>query len=569
MQTVRKSLKINLISGIRQWKIAFIIMPSILTDCAPMHSTSSLSTFTKGGLRYHLPRSFYRFSMGTEKEGFAIHVDEEIHADEVAFSIDISRNPFVERNQNYVVNPKGLLTTVKTDDTGKVPEILVEATKSAVAILQPVPKVAVDPGNKSTAARMSKANNQLSPQEYEKYMSALMKLKFDIVAEAGVTISKSIPDDNGLFRLTFKTPTFRGIPSSESEIRNSLKQAGRRAFSACPNGDELLLASGVIIRSVTSSPMTYVISVKKEVINEDRDSQSTEKKSTLAKKVRNNEALKKEKEYENELAEIEKRTKSLNSEKDKIVQSRSDLLKDRSELNELMKQVLADSSVARAQLMKFNERDLRVTKDADYWTNYGNAMAAAKTNLEGGDVEAMRKKIIEFYVYIQAKISADIKTKDENISQLEARIEGYSAQLKQELLDAETNLEDSKREKAELEAGFNHTTADIPIVVGNQQMEVVDESKAHLMPLWRNMVGKATNEIGLVDGVARSHAVTEESELLGTVSIPLKIVNAILSTSQSLWTNKNSDLTAQKQYLEAETNLIKAKADLEAARKAN
>ena len=535
-----------------------------------MHSMSSVKVATlRDGVTYNLPRSYYRMSIGEGATNtLKIEVVQDIQPDSISFSLDISRNPLVDRKQNYGVNPKGLLTTAKSEDTGKLPEILEATAKSIVAIgnagigADGIPKA-------SFTQSMTRQNNQLSAAEYAAFIAELTKLNYKYVCKAGDSArGKSIPTEGGNFRLNFQAPAFFGNRANEADIRDSLRQAGRRAGAIYKNVDDDILAAGVLARPLTSGMMSYTILVKKDAVNRLRDGETGNNEKVAESKVKAKRAeINKATEQANKWPDEQKRLKAETTE---LETKKVAALADGKAMEELLAAILRAPESARAKLEEFNKRQLAFNKSDGYWANYGDALDASPAEGEAAtDKKIISSKAITLNTEVQKMVNAATKAIADQIvvnksalGSLEVSDRDWPDQMR----TSQDELDVLRRTHERASNASAHATVDIPIVIATDRMPVIDEAHAQLIPLRRSMVGKVTNEVTLVDGVVSAHAIDEPSEVLGTVKIPLTVVEAILGTVSSMWTKKKEAQTSQTEYLTAETKLIEARAALEAAR---
>lgn len=547
---------------------ALLVAASVFViGCSPMNSISSNAIYSKG-VRYHLPCSSYRLKIGKESEKLKITVSHEVQADVISFAIDIKRNPLVDRVQNYGLDSKGLLSTAKTQDVGKLSEILEEAAKSVVALTQPSAATtgALLKGMDGTKA--GSANNQLSPQEYEFFMAELAKLNFEYSASAGSLLTgKRIPDEGGYFVLDFQAPHGGHGRAGEKEIRQSLQRATCRVSPSEVEGDKTLLSAGVIVRSATSGNMSYKISVSRKALNQYRDgivagpvASAAEKKEKVKKlaedaKLSEKQIADKEKEYQNAISDLEIKI--------------ADIEEDGKAMESALTAILDDVTSTRKHLEGFNNRKLHFAKDNDYWKTYGAALAMmpAKADIPEDKMVSFRDKLLAFNTQLQklandakGPLVTDLATQTLLAKDLKKTLEG-DLNAKNALLAAAT------KEHAEAQAKGTHAAFDVPLVVVSERMTVIDESRVQYIPMWRSMMGTAVDEITMVNGLITAHSVNEPSEVLGVVKIPLKVVEAILGTVQSLWTKQKSATDAKADVLDSEAKVIESMAKLEEAKK--
>jgi len=529
-----------------------------------MKSVSSVGTLAKG-VRYNLPRSYYRLKIGKEAEKVKITVAHEIQADDVSFNIRINRNPMVNRIQKYDINEKGLLSIVKTEDVGKLPEILADTAKSIVTLTQPQTGVVEFMKGMEVAAQGG-LNNRLTTAEYKHFMDELAMLNFEYSAPAASRASSvTIPDKGGSFLLDFRTPSSGRPRADEGDIRDSLRAAARRVSpSQARGGDDTLLAAGIVARSPTSGLMSYTISVRKEALNDFRDAtrggdikEAKEKADTDAAALSVASASAKD---------IVKKTAELDEKIGELDDEINDIEADGKAMEIVLATILDDFSSARKQLETFNARSLKFQRTNEYWEAYGAVLEAAG----GGDAKALvHSKAIVLNGEVQ-KLANGAKAPHVTSRDAVLRLKG---QLKDTLAagekEAKQSASESAKELAQKKAAAQHATQHIPLIVVNDQLPVIDDSRVQLVPLWRSMVGASTSDIVLVNGVVDTHTINEPSEVLGVVQIPLKVVEAVFDTASTLWTKEKSALDKQEAVLKSEVALIKAQAELEAARKEN
>lgn len=542
----------------------------VLMGCAAVHSVSSGKvTSLRDGVSYSLPVSYYRVSIGGGKaDASAIEVAHDIQPDNISFSLDISRNSLVERKQNYGINTKGLLTTAKTEDTGKITDILKEAAKSIVALGDPATGTgAIFKGNFTDIQKSG--NNRLSAEEYEAFITELKKLNYKFVCKAGDTVEgKSIPTEGGSFRLDFQAPKSGGKKVGEAEIRESLRKASRRAGADRPDFDEDLLAAGILARPLSAGTMTYTVFVKREVVNNYRDTQAGNQVRSAKSQVdkARSDLAKEETKVGGWATEIKRMETDISN-----LEKRKETAKEDGKAGEAMlAAILGAPDTAKAQLEGFNGRPLGIVRSDEYWAKYGDAI---EVSLSDEPVAGGRKAIISMAILFNTEIQKltnartnavddELKAIKTSLDDLKAKNESWGDTRKKTQDDVDRLQNDYEASRAT----YAHATEDIPIVIVSDRMPVVDESHAQLILLRRSLVGATTNDVTLVDGVVSVHAINEPSEVLDTVKIPLTVVEAVLGTVSSLWTKKSSSLAEEKKYLEAEKALIEARAALEAAK---
>lgn len=532
-----------------------------------MSSVSSKSTFSKG-VRYNLPRSFYRLKIGGGGENNAlVAVSHEVQADDISFSIDVRRNPAVKRVQNYALDGKGMLTTAKTDDVGQIPEILEYTARSVVAISQPGTSFSRQEKDASRALTL-RPKNQLSPDEYDHFMGLFKKMNFEISRPAGSVYHGRIPGTGGEFVLHFTPPDSGRGMANEKEIRKSLREAaGKVSPAAGKEGDETLLAAGVIARSASSGNMKYTIFVSKDAINEYRRSFSDTREEDAQAATK---ALARKQKAQDKLDKVEAERSRINDEIKELEKDETKLKEDKSEMERLMEELNLHPANARTELPKFNKRELKFVKDDAYWAAYNAAMLAA---LEAGEspekAQVFRGKLLLLGSHIEKLTSAAISQAAESKKVKQTAYDGgLLDSLNAEKDDAFQNERASNKKLKSSEANTQEASIDIPIIVANEQMPVVDERKVQLIPLWRNLVGASSGNITMQNGVVTGHEITEESEILGVVKIPLTVVGAVLQTTQNLWTSKEASIKKETDYINAQAALIEAKAKLKEAENA-
>jgi hypothetical protein len=548
--------------------------PFLLLGCAAMHSVSSGKVSPlRDGITYSLPVSYYRMSIGEgANQKLEIKVEQDIQPDAISFVLDISRNPLVDRVQNYAINGKGLITTAKSEDSGKLPDILKETAKSIVAISTPTAtEIKALELAKSTAGRTEeKGKNQLSPAERATFLLELTNLKFNHVWKAGERCVKmDIPDKGGNFLLTFDAPKSAGNRASETDIRDSLRKVGRRAGAANADVDDDVLAAGLLARPLTAGTMTYTIYVKKEAVNLLRDQsngqgESSAKELLEAKRAELAAGREAAINYKSEEERMQKADNALEVEKAKF-QSVGKAAED------MLAAILKDPNSARKELEEFNKKDLFFKKSDSYWDKFGEALdASAATGDAPANKKAVASSAIALNTEIQKTINAIVTPIDDQL-----KANGSAAERKKDYHENWGKHEKALKDQVDdLEIKFSsakkssfHADDDIVIVVTSDRLSVVDDSIVQLIPLRRSMVDKATNEVTLVDGVVTNHSINEPSEVLGTVKIPLSVVEAVLDTVSTLWTKKKTTTENEMNYLKAEKALLDERKALEEARK--
>jgi hypothetical protein len=551
----------------------------VLCGCSAMHSRSSLKMPTVNkGLTYHLPKSYYRISLGGGTAATPkIEVSHEIQPDTVSFSLDISRNPLVDRVQTYGVNSKGLLTSAKSEDTGRVAEILQSAASSVVAFAQPglgsgLPGFGVKAMDLEEAR--PKSNNQLSPAEYTIFIEELSKMNCKLVCEAGGSImGRSMPSESGNFVMNFTAPKANGVPLGNVAIRARLVEAGGRLKKVVNSGeiDDQILAAGVIARPMTYGKMSYVIYVKKEAVNRLR--QGTPK----SEEIRASDALENQQSANRKESE---RAAKIDAEIDALIERNAAQEKQRStveasgkSMEALVETAQRSSAEAKASLTTFHKGVLGFDRSDDYWTKYSELLDALQS--DGAQDPAVRKaqvaKAIAMNSTIQRLANAAVQTANSQIAANDAKIaelRAFSDSWPDLQRKNGAKLEKARHELRVANFGTAPATQNIPIVVTSDRMPVVDEASAQVIPLRRSLVDKVTSSVTMADGVVTEHAINEPSEVLGTVKIPLKVIEAVLDTVNTLWTKKDDVQSSQNSYLEAQKEYIEARAALEEARAA-
>lgn len=579
---------------------SWLILSSALlvAGCASMKSASDSRILSKG-VRYNLPCSFYRFKVGVEEGKPKIVVSHEIQADPISFAIQIKRNPFVDRVQIYQIDGKGLLTSAKTSDVGRLPEIMEETARAVVALNTPTTGIeGTEKASEILKSGDGVGGNSLSSTEYKHFMKLLATLKYEMSSAAGSSVTrKIIPDESGPFTLAFTAPGFRANRAQESDIRKELRQAahmacskshrkaaGRRAADSGLSGksaesgmydyvdaadidEEVLLTAGVIARTATSGKMSYVLSVRKEALNDYRKKNFTpaaeaaliNKKSKAAEYVEAKEALAgKEtlaKKLLDEITDLEAKINALEGDGAAMEKTLADILKN------------SDSAIK--ALDAFNVRPLNFRKDNDYWTKYSAALAAMDAPAADAPAKAAaREKVITLNTHIQQIVDKAKSELQTQLKTLETKKKGLDKDLANSVKEKEEAMYNATRNYKVESAKASDAEVDIPLIVYEEQMPLIDESRVQYVPMWRSMVGTTVNDITIENGLIKKHDINEPSEVLGTVQIPLKVVNAILATTQALWKSQKTSLADEADVLKNQAELIKAQTDLETAKEA-
>ena len=517
------------------------------TGCAPMYSVSSPSALSTG-LVYHLPKTVYKVSIKAKDSAVQVLVTPEIHPDVPSFTIHPDRNSAFERDQVYEVSSKGLLTSASSEDIGKLPDILSEAARSAVALshastLSPLKTMGVR-GDEET----------VSDNEYKHFMELLLKSNVEFTVAPGTGRKEfSFPGEGGSFVLVVDPPDRGGHPLDENDIRTSLKEAGSRWKRNSSNGvDETILASGVIARPLTSGDLSYMIFIKPEAINSYRQGVVDD----VAKKQAKALGLVDHWREKEVVSEAQRRRFEAETEIAILKDTREGLELNRERAAECAANVTNNPATAAGEIEKMTQLRPDVQRSDAFLKSYGEALDAVRAAPPAQLNDAQKKTIVDKTVLLKTVIQQAV---DAAIAAVDAKSKARK--------DALALLESAKRDISSTRSGVVEATRRVALVGSSQTVSMVDTTRAQLVPLRRNVFGESVNTITLVDGVVTKQDIDEKSELYGAVGIPLKVVEAIFDTTSSLWTKKQEGIAAQTEYVKAQTELIKAQAALEEARK--
>ena len=574
--------------------------------------TSIMETTVHEGAAYSLPTTIYTVSLkrivvsGQGDVGnLVLTITPKRVADpRIRLTLKSDNNPLFDRH--HTVNLQdGLLSTVNIDDTGRLSDTIVKAAESIVAIQSGGMSSLGSQETQFTSGSipLSALSDGPSREELDEFIKLVPNDGLTTDLKPGESQRIYVPGTNNALYLEIGSQMIGAGESSTESIKGGLGSYEESTYglSRYPLAKSIE-AGGVITRTVTTGEVTAKLLLDGEKLKASpRDKYNivstnsigsvlsrSEVAEAYGADVESRELLVSDLESEigvhqlrlgsevgritsvfsvrdaavreievqmkevagairnNQAADVARKGPFLRGEVDKIYQSVAKaepeggtLVKDYTELTEFLIKI---SNLKEGEpvppLTEFEPRVGRFMNSSDlafqsFVDNRAGQITKIRTSLE-----PLRKEMVP------------------RLTELSGARDKKSSALKEYIKDQ------SPLEAARQKAGATVRSA-YEIFFKREAVELIDDSKIAIIPTYRSALGKSVTNLTITRGVLDKYEITHPSEAVEFVSIPKKVVEAIIDVPAGLFTKQTAQRQAELDLRSKEIDLFKKQQELQ------